>query len=202
MKYNNYLDIKYKVDNNIIERGGIVKIGENLYYIYHSDSHKSKAYLITKTNEENEKVIKGKNNYLIDFNEEKTINNKEDHYRIIEYLDEKNIDLIREKKKNFVKNNKLNNVKSSENLFNFGNIIQSKKMYSLRYIVLGIINDKLITISFDSFLSGKIIYKEFNILDDSLYISNDYNSKELKVLKENIAYLKELLEEKSIELKK
>ena len=196
-RYENYLKYKYKVDNNIIERGAIIKINDLLYYVYHSDNYISKLYLLNKVQYKNEETINGNNNYIIDFENEKSIDNKKEKYKVIEYLDDKNIDLIKDKKKSYLKNknnNKKDEVKTIK--FEFGTIIQSKKLYSLRYIVLGIINNKIITISFDSFISGNIIYKDFDLFDNSIYISNDYNLKEIKKVKENMLYLKELFNKK------
>ena len=78
--------------------------------------------------------------------------------------------------------NKNQNKKEEKNILSFGNIIKSTKLFSLRYIVLGVVEESIITISFESFLAGNIVYKIFDINDESLIDTKDYNKYELKFI--------------------
>ena len=205
-RYNEYLNKKELVDNKVLKRGAIIKIGYSFYYVYHSDGYKSKIFNLKNVLDENENTINFNTyNYLLNFEDEKEIDNKKCTYFVLGYLDDNTMDYISNKKKSFNKKKSNDNKKEeSKNLsqYEFCSVIESSKLYSLRYLVLYTIEDKIVTISLDSFLVGSIRFKEFDINDESIFLSTKVASDEIKKVKSNLLKINAIKEEKQIEDRK
>lgn len=192
-------ELQYAKNNKILNRGYIIKYNDKLYYVYNITASLASAFEIVMSNSD-DAVMVGKRNFVACFDNEVNINIKNDIYDVIAIANDNEMELFSSDRKKYFNNKKIENKelvkrKKGHN-FNVGDIIESTEIYGMKFIVIGMYNDTIITISLDHFIDdNKVIYREFSNYNGSLDLSNNINKELLTKVRKNIIYFDALSDE-------
>ena len=183
-KYKEHLKLvkeKQEIKENLtLKRGALLSKHRNYYYVFNTEKDKAKLFSLTKVYVQDENTIKiGTLIFKPNYEDESEINIKDGSYHIIRLANEKEMDNISSSRKKYYKTKKEEALNYKEKLkkqekqkfknnFVVGDIIKTDNIFGMRFIVIGIGFNKIITISLHAYEEGKIIYREFNDHDKSL----------------------------------
>lgn len=185
--------------NGVLKRGYVIKYDDKLYYIYNTCESLANGFEIGEISNGGNLLINKKRINAYYENEVDIIINS-DKYSIVDIASDKEMDLISSDRKKYFNNKKIENKelvkrKKGHN-FNVGDIIESTEIYGMKFIVIGMYNDTIITISLDHFIDdNKVIYREFSNYNGSLDLSNNINKELLTKVRKNIIYFDALSDE-------
>lgn len=204
-------------ENFILKRGIVLNKNDNYYYVYNIDRNNAQIFPIIPELTEKENSIKIESLFFYPiFEEQYQISLNDKTYSIVGLATSYQIDEISEKRKSYLKLQKIKLKETKKSLlkqerkelvvqtniknFTKGSILKSNYYFGMSFIVLGISNDKIITILLDDFLNRKIIYYEFNINDSELS-NKEHTEEERQIINENEKYLEELFNNYQIDKK-
>ena len=202
--YREYLNKNNDLINGILSRGSVVEIDDKYYFVYNIVS--DRAYLHRLFKNDFGAITINNDAYKESFIDEINldISNK---YNVVYHLSESELEILRDIRKKYNKSNTKKNIKkslkkSNKPRFDTCSIIEDKKMLGIRYLVLGYDDNKIITIMFDAFLGGNIIYKEFDICDEDIKECEKVDIIDIKMIRDNMANFDRLYKERTLTLDK
>ena len=205
--YRNRLDELEDVSNNkTLKRGYIIKYNDKLYYVFNVIGNVANVFEIIN---DKDGILLNKNNYKTIYENETEVDILSNEYDVIDIVSDKDMDFISNDRKKYFTNKKYENKKENNRKtkkkeahnFNVGDIIENNNIFGMKFIVIGIYEDILITISLYHFIDdNKIIYNEFSNYNGALSLSKDIDKDILLEIKEKIEYFTTLGE--SVKVKK
>ena len=175
-----------KVKNNkILKKGYIILYNDKYYYVYEV-SGKANAFEINICDTA-DGIRAGNTKFIPLFDNKCKIDIKNDIYKFIDvaYFDE--TFAIEEAQNKYYESRLINNKKMEGYSFKTGDVVEHSNCLNLKYIVIGVRADKLITICFKPFIEhGNIEYNEFIVGDVNLVLSNSVSKKELTIIRDNL----------------
>ncbi len=186
-------------ENFTIKRGSLLFKNNKNYYVYNIERDNAQAFTLKPSIKNPDCVKIGPSYYKPNYEETIDINIKDDSYKLVRLAKESEMELISEDRKRFIKTKKeklinhkkeiLKANKKKPNNFVKGNVIKSEHIFAMEFIVLGIIDNTIITVSLDAFLSNKITFFEFSASDKSLSLVDNVDQKTTDFIKLSDYYL-------------
>ena len=172
-----------------INRGFIIKIDYDMYYVYGITSNIINTFLIFELNKPNEKsVLINNKNYMLCFQNEYNFDIKTTDYQVVAIASEADINKIKQIKKDFNKNR--TKEKPNHKQLMMCDIVSRKNDYWSRYLIIGMHSSKLLTIDVNELINNnRIIYDHLKYSDVSK--CNNISSIELDVIYRALANHKE-----------
>ena len=162
-------------NNSLFRVGDLLKKDNDYYYVYHTDGNIAKTFLLKKEKDSEENTIMiEKLKYIPYYLETIEIERDDNSYKVIGKASEIEKNIILNERRNFVEKSKRENRKKpikyvgNSNHFKVGDIVEHRNYFAMEFIVIAIAYNKIITLSYDAYLRGKIIYREFDEKDYSL----------------------------------
>lgn len=197
--YRNRLnELKDAYDSKALKRGYIIKYNDKLYYVFNVIGNVANVFEIIN---DSEGILLNGNNYKTIYDNEINVNISSNEYDVIDIVSDKDMDMIsNDRKRYFTKkkyedrreNSKKVKEKRAHN-FNIGDIIENNSIFGMKFIVIGIYEDILITISLYNFIEdNKIVYREFSNYNGALCLSEKIEKDILLKVKEKVEYFTNL----------
>ena len=193
-------------NNNTLKRGYVVSYNEKYYYIYYVNDNNAYGFEIILSDEANS-LVAGNTKFKPLFDNKCKIDIKKDIYKFLDVAYSDEIFTISERRIYYLKQKALlsrgqNNRPKIRN-YNVGEVLEHIEYPDLKFIVIGVYLNKIITINFDDFIkNGSIDYNEFDISDNSLYLSNTISDKENIIIRDNLDVFNSLYRDVSAKKRK
>lgn len=187
-------EVKNANDKRFLKRGFVINYNGKYYYVFNINGSVANTFEIVPNDGKNTFLVINNIHFTPSYGNILNINIKDDKYRVITALDDSKMDKINEARKKYLKTVKAgNNNMHKIHTFDIGDIVENTENYGMKYIVIGIYEDIIITISLYHFIKdNQIIYREFSNYNESLSLSKNIDEDILLEVKEKIEYFTNL----------